>query len=221
MFSKFAWRMEENALAIYKLAYDKEITDELRRRFASDISFLEKEGFRYSSLHQEVIYPFSLVFFFPIYIAMRMGDEIIKIEPPLRISSFHITYASQADATYAYVYGLGCKFYTNFSDGTWLVSNTQLEVRNDKSVIILKYEPDMLPSTEVIWKRHQEKISELLAQGKYLNEQVSFNDWVRVEQRFDQGGMWSIIKTGLTWWAIVIAVLYWLINKVIALTGSG
>src|SRR5687768_16894861 len=99
-------------MAIYKLAYDKEISDELKRRFSSDVAILENEGFVSSSLHQEIIYPFSLLTFFPIYVLMRMGNEIIKIEPPLRISSFHLTFSSQRHATYAYVFGLGCKFYT-------------------------------------------------------------------------------------------------------------
>jgi hypothetical protein len=207
-------------LAIYKLAYDKEISDELRRRFAADISFLEREGFRSSSLHQEIIYPFSLLTFFPIYLAMRAGNEIIKIEPPLRISSFHLTFFSQTHATYAYVYGLGCKFYTNFSDGTWLVSNTALDV-NDKSVIVIKRNPEFTLTTEFVWKRHQEKIAEQEALGRQLNHHVSFEAWSKLDQRFDQSSLLSMMGIGLAWSAVMIVVLYWLISKLITLAGSG
>jgi hypothetical protein len=205
-------------VAIYKLAYDKEISDELRRRFAEDIAFLEREGFRSSSLHQEIIYPFSQLIFFPIYVAMRMGNEIIKIEFPFRISSFHLTFVSQTHATYAYVYGLGCKFYTNFSDGTWLVSNTSLDVKDDK-VIVFKANPEFTLTTEFVWKRHQEKISELESQGKHLNHNVSFEAWAKLDQRFDQSGLSTILKIGVIWCALVIGALYWLIRMLITLLG--
>jgi hypothetical protein len=207
-------------VAIYKLAYDKEISDELRRRFAEDIAFLEREGFRSSSLHQEIIYPFSVLTFFPIYLAMRAGNEIIKIEPPLRISSFHLLFTSQTHATYAYVYGLGCKFYTNFSDGTWLVSNTVLDV-NDKTVIVIKRNPEFTLTTEFVWQRHQEKISELEAQGKHKNQNVSFEAWAKLDQRFDQSSLSSMLGIGLTWSAVILLTLYWLISKLITLAGSG
>ena len=207
-------------MAIYKLAYDKEISDELRRRFAADITFLEREGFRSSSLHQEIIYPFSVLTFFPIYLAMRAGNEIIKIEPPLRISSFHIMFASQTHATYAYVYGLGCKFYTNFSDGTWLVSNTSLDI-DDQTVIVIKRNPEFTLTTEFVWKRHQDKISELQAQGKHLSQNVSFEAWAKLDQRFDQSSLSSMIGTGVIWSELVIWGLYWLISKLITFAGSG
>jgi hypothetical protein len=77
-------------LASYKLTYDKGIADELRKRFASEIAFLENEGFSSFSVHQELIYPFSLFTFFPVYLAMRAGNEIVQIESPFRITSFHI-----------------------------------------------------------------------------------------------------------------------------------
>ena len=207
-------------MAIYKLAYDREITDELRRRFASDIAIIENDGFKFFGLHQEILHPFSVLVYFPIFVAMRIGNEILKIESPLRISSFHILFASPTHATYAYVYGLGCKFYTNFSDGTWLVSNTQLEVKGDERVIVLKWDPE-ITSTDFIWKRHQEKVSELLAQGKLLNQRASFNTWVEIDRRFDQSGTWALIRSGLGWLAFVIGVLYCLISILATLAGSG
>jgi hypothetical protein len=202
-------------LVTYKLAYDTDISNELRRRFAQQIAILEKEGYRFSSLHQEIIHPFSVLIYFPIYMIMRLSNEIMKIEPPLRISSFHLMYVSPDHATHAYVYGLGSKFYTSFSDGTWLVSNTQLEVR-DGSVIVIKRDPD-ITSTDVLWKRHQEKISELLALGKHLNTQTSFDAWASFDQRFDRSGMLTMMKIGAVWIVTVVGVLYCLISTLITL----
>jgi hypothetical protein len=202
-------------LVTYKLAYDTDISNELRRRFASQIAILENEGFRYSSLHQEIIHPFSVLIYFPIYMIMRLSNEIMKIESPLRISSFHLMFTSPHHATHAYVYGLGSKFYTSFSDGTWLVSNTQLEAR-DESVIVIKRDPE-ITSTDILWKRHQEKISELLAQGKHLHPQISFDAWASFDQRFDRSGMLTMIRIGAVWMVTVVGVLYCLISTFIML----
>jgi hypothetical protein len=209
----------EKVLASYKLTYDKGIADELRKRFASEIAFLENEGFSSFSVHQELIYPFSLFTFFPVYLAMRAGNEIIQIESPFRITSFHIMYKSQTRATYAYIYGLGCKFYTNFTDGTWLVSNTNQKIKN-KAVIILKSDPK-LASTQQTWKRHKEKIAELEAKGKRLNHHISFDTWANLEQQFDQGSSSSMISVGLIWLVIVAWILYWLVSNVLLIADVG
>jgi hypothetical protein len=205
-------------LSSYKLAYDKSISDELKKRFASEITYLETEEFSSFSLHQEIIYPFSMLTFFPIYLAMRMSNEIIQIQSPLRITSFHLMYASQKYSTYAYVYGLGCKFYTNFTDGSWLVSNTHQKIKN-KAVAILKSDPEhTLP--DQIWKRHQEKISELETQGKHINPHISFDTWVKLEQQFDQGSLPSAIVSGFTWLLWLTWILYWLANKVLSIINA-
>jgi hypothetical protein len=209
----------EIILPSYKLAYDKSISDELKKRFASEITYLETEEFSSFSLHQEIIYPFSMLTFFPIYLAMRMGNEIIQIQSPLRITSFHLMYVSQKYSTYAYVYGLGCKFYTNFTDGSWLVSNTHQKIKN-KAVTILKSDPEhTLPNQ--IWKRHQEKISELEIQGKLVNPHISFDTWAKLEQQFDQGSLPSMIVSGLVWLLWLTWVLYWLVNKVLSIINAG
>jgi hypothetical protein len=209
----------EIILPSYKLAYDKSISDELKKRFASEIAYLETEEFSSFSLHQEIIHPFSLLTFFPIYLAMRMGNEIIQIQSPLRITSFHLMYASQKHSTYAYVYGLGCKFYTNFTDGSWLVSNTHQKIKN-KAVTILRGDPEHT-SPDQIWKRHQEKISELETQGKQINPHISFDAWVKLEQQFDQGGLPSMIATGFIWLLWLTWILYWLVNKVLSIVNVG
>lgn len=197
----------------YKLAYDKAIADTLKKRFAADLAAVENEGFSSFSLHQEIISPFSVLMFFPIYMAMRAGNEIMEIQSPLRITSYHLMYASRTYATYAYIYGLGCKFYTNFTDGTWLVSNTQQKIKN-KNVIILKRDTEQEP-TQHIWNRHQAKIAELEAQGKRLNQHISFDTWAQLEQQFDRSNLSSMITIGLIWLALVAWVLYWLVSNIL------
>ena len=135
---------------IYKQSYDKSISDELKRRFWKEVEILEHEGFRFFSLHKERIWPFSVILFFPVYVLMA-SNEYVRVEAPLRITSYHLMYVSKDAATFAYVYGLGCKFYTKFMDGTWLVSNTVQSIRDEK-VVVQKRE-DEAATTEQIWKK--------------------------------------------------------------------
>jgi hypothetical protein len=202
----------------FELSYDKAIADELRKRFASNIAVLENDGFIPFGLHQEIIYPFSVLIFFPVYLAMLLGGEVIRIQSPLRITSFHLMYASHDFATYAYLYGLGTKFYTNFTDGTWLVSNTALNTRNGK-VIVLKSDPE-LAHTRPIWERHRMKVLALEAEGRSLYQHLSFDHWAGVERQFDQGSLPSVIGMGLAWLAVVIGALYWLIGRLFILLSS-
>ena len=125
----------------YKQSYDKSISDNLKKRFQDNISVLEKQGFSYFSMHQEAIWPFSVIFLFPVYLMMA-ANEYVQIESPSRVTSYHLMYSSQEYSTIAYVYGMGCKFFTKFTDGTWVVSNTGQKIRDEK-ILILKPEPGM------------------------------------------------------------------------------
>ncbi|HEX5943214.1 MAG TPA: hypothetical protein VFY66_13100, partial [Anaerolineales bacterium] len=141
----------------YKQSYDKSISDELKRRFWKEVQVLEQEGFRFFSLHEETLWPFSVLLFFPVYVLMA-SNEYIRVKTPLRITSYHLIYVSKDDATFAYVYGLGCKFYTKFIDGTWFVSNTAQSIRDEK-VIVQKRDTEAA-TTEQVWKKHHTKVQE-------------------------------------------------------------
>src|SRR5574342_580423 len=120
----------------YKQSYEKSISDDLKKRFRNEVELLEREGFSLFGMHQETIWPFSVIFFFPVYFMMAR-NEYVRVKTPLRITSYHLMYVSKDHATFAYVHGLGCKFYTKFVDGTWFVSNTAQNI-HDERVVILK-----------------------------------------------------------------------------------
>ena len=201
----------------YKQSYDKSISDELKERYKTEIETLEKEGFSPFSLHQETIWPFSVLIFFPIYLIMKSNNEFVKIESPLRLTTYHLMFVSKSHSTYAYVYGLGCKFYTNFTDGTWLVSNTGQRVR-DKKVIVLARDYGTI-ATDKLWERHRAKIEEFQADGKRLNPHLSFEAWAGVENLFDRGNLMSIIWMGVVWLGFLSWVIYWLASKALGLIG--
>jgi hypothetical protein len=201
----------------YKQSYDKSISEGLKKRFWKEVQVLDREGFRFFSLHQERIWPFSVLLFFPVYVMMA-SKEHVRVEAPLRITSYHLMYVSKDEATFAYVYGLGCKFYTKFVDGTWLVSNTVQDLR-DESVVILMRESEAA-STDQVWKRHAAKIQEYQAKGLQLARRVSFGDWVEIESRFDRGNVTSVVSLGIVWLMLVAWAMYWIVMNGVSILAT-
>jgi len=192
----------------YNQSYEKSISDGLKERFRNEVNLLEREGFSYCGMHEETLWPFSVILFFPVYLMMA-SNEYVRVKTPLRIASYHLMYLSRDNATFAYVYGLGCKFYTKFMDGTWLVSNTAQNLRDEK-VVILKRDPKAAIPTEQVWRQHQMKVQEYQAKGMQLAIRVSFPDWVEIESRFDQSNIISVVSLGVIWMVMLIWAIYWL-----------
>ena len=194
----------------YKQSYDQSISDDLKKRFWKEVEVLEREGFRFFSLHQEAIWPFSVILFFPVYVLMASNEDV-RIEPPLRITSYHLLYISKDEATFAYVYGLGCKFYTRFMDGTWLVSNTAQSTRDEK--VIVQKRDEKATTTEQVLKHHYAKVQELQAKGLQLATRVSFDQWVEIESRFDQSNVISVVSLGIVWLMVLGWAIYWVVTN--------
>ena len=198
----------------YNQSYDQSISNDLKKRFWKEVEVLEREGFRFFSLHQERIWPFSLILFFPVYVLMA-SNEYVRIESPLRITSYHLMYVSKDEATFAYVYGLGCKFYTRFMDGTWLVSNTAQSIRDEK--VIVQKRDEQAVTTEQVFKNHQAKIQELQAKGLQLVTRASIVQWAEVESRFDQSNVISVVSLGIVWLMLLTCAIYWVVMNGISL----
>jgi hypothetical protein len=202
----------------YKQSFDLSITDDLKGRFSHEISMLEQLGFRFFGVHEEVIWPFSVVLFFPIYLIMA-ANEYTRIVSPLRIASYHIMYLSNNGSTFAYIYGLGVKFYTRFTNGVWLVTNTSQKL-DDPKVLIQPAEPGFT-SPEMLWAIHQEKVRELQARGLQLVPKQSFADWVGIESRFDGSNTSSALFMGFFWLAFATGMIFWIVKSIIGLFARG
>ena len=194
----------------YKQSYDQSISDDLKKKFWKEVEVLGQEGFRFFSLHQEVIWPFSVILFFPVYVLMASNEDV-RVERPLRITSYHLMYVSKDEATFAYVYGLGCKFYTRFTDGTWLVSNTAQSIRGEK--VIVQKRDEEATTTEQVLKHHYAKVQELQAKGMQLATRVSFDQWIEIESRFDQSNVISVMSLGIVWLVFLGWAIYWVVTN--------
>lgn len=195
-------------LFTYKKAYDKSISEDQKKRFWKEVQVLEQEGFRFFSLHQEIIWPFSVILFFPVYVLMASSEDV-RVERPLRITTYHLIYVSKDEATLAYMYGLGCKFYTRFMDGTWLVSNTAQSIRDEK--VIVQKRDEEAATTEQVLKNHLAKVQELQAKGLQLARRVSFDQWIEIESRFDQSNVISVVSLGIVWLIVLVWAIYWVV----------
>jgi len=140
---------------------------------------------------------------------MMASNEYVRVEPPLRITSYHLMYVSEDGATFVYVYGLGPKFYTKFMDGTWIVSNTAQSLRDEK--VIVQKRNDEAASTEQIWKKHNTKVQEYQAKGLQLDTRVSFRDWMELESRFDRSNVISVVSLGVIWLAFLLWIIRWVV----------
>ena len=194
----------------YKQSYDQSISDDLKKKFWKEVEVLGQEGFRFFSLHQEVIWPFSVILFFPVYVLMASNEDV-RVERPLRITSYHLMYVSKDEATFAYVYGLGCKFYTRFTDGTWIVSNTAQSIRGEK--VIVQKRDEEATTTEQVLKHHYAKVQELQAKGMQLATRVSFDQWIEIESRFDQSNVISVVSLGIVWLVFLGWAIYWVVTN--------
>ena len=195
---------------IYKQSYDKSISEDQKKRFWKEVQILEQEGFRFFSLHQEIIWPFSVILFFPVYVLMASSEDV-RVERPLRITTYHLIYVSKDEATLAYMYGLGCKFYTRFMDGTWLVSNTAQSIRDEK--VIVQKRDEEAATTEQVLKNHLAKVQELQAKGLQLARRVSFDQWIEIESRFDQSNVISVVSLGIVWLIVLVWAIYWIVTN--------
>lgn len=191
----------------YQQSNDKAITDDLKARHQNEIAVLEKAGFSFFSLHREIIWPFSVIFFFPIYLMMA-AREYTRIVSPLRITSYHLMYFSKEKSTLAYIYGLGCKFYSRFSDGTWLVSNTVQSIRDEK----IEVEVSALPVAPAL-ENHEIKIRQRIEGGKRLAAHVTFDSWAEVDGQFDRKNLVSLLSMGLVWMGILTWLVSWLLRN--------
>lgn len=194
----------------YNQSHDRSISEALKQRFRRDVVTLEDSGFRFFSMHQEVIWPFSVILFFPVYVMMAANEEV-RVESPLRITSYHLLYVSKDEATFAYVYGLGCKFYTKFTDGTWLVSNTAQKTQNEK-VVVQKRIQEGIPTGQVL-KSHDAKVRQLQASGLQPVTRLTFDDWVSIDSQFNQDNLISLASSGLVWWIIVLGIIYLVVTS--------
>jgi hypothetical protein len=167
---------------------DSRLQSRVRTRYTKDITALEMLGFRSLAYKLEAKGPFSALLYLPVLPLMLRAKEVLVFPYPLRLAVANALLVHSEPPTIADCMGLGVKLYTNFSDGTLLISSTLLShdalqgppVRNPTSRII---RTPPLASLKEAWQSHQSRITQLQAIGKTISTTKSFADYVDMSKR--------------------------------------
>jgi hypothetical protein len=156
---------------------------QLRMRNHFQIDELESLGFRYLCCYTESFSASRLMFLLPVLVVLDMqrGREMIRLRGG-RIHTHFMLLVSGDKTTFAHAFGLGVKFHTGFSDGTFLVTmNANAAIPDiDRPPMLKRYRKGSIADA---WADHQSAIQSLEAAGKRAVRQVSFHSFADMSQR--------------------------------------
>ncbi|MGB8253686.1 MAG: hypothetical protein WCF08_10770 [Anaerolineaceae bacterium] len=176
----------------------------IRNRYQWVITELQKNGFTYLLSYSETQFPFSLLLLTPIYFMMRNHSEIVRITSPLRVTAYYPLLVHHETGTIALINGLNTKFYSQFIDGTLIISvNSETKTLNDVETRLFK---TSFPGSEVTaWEKHLEWMNTFLKDGKHTNLSARFEEYCAMSIREEKTsildtliliGIWVFILLG-------------------------
>ncbi len=166
----------------YQQTTDFEVTARVRERYLSEINALKRIGFEEQCFYTEMLSPFSLLLFLPSFLLMRAHREVMHIRDPLRIAASYPLLIHRDSATYALIMGMGIKFYTQFIDGTGVITTSfPTQAIHDPIGQLYKYSGPA--SIELAWQSHQDQIGKLTAAGKQFAPQLNFEGYVEISKQ--------------------------------------
>jgi hypothetical protein len=164
--------------------------DKIRNRYRQEINVLKKVGFEELCFCGEVTRPLGCILFFPLFLFMFIKGEVVKIKRSWRLATHYPLLVAREHATFAILYGLGVKFYTNFTDGTALVSAnsgiTSPVIADEEK--FYKYRSSL--DIEAAWDFHRDKVSKFRSEGRQTRDTLCFEDYVEISTR--EGELFSL-----------------------------
>jgi hypothetical protein len=188
------------------------ITDQLvRNRYQRVIGELQEKGFVYYRSYSETQFPFSLLLLTQIYIMMRKQAEVIRIVSPLRVSAYYPLLLHRDTGSIALINGLNTKFYTQFTDGTLIISvNSQTKTILDVEEKV--YKASFPGSETAIWEKHLDWMAEFLKAGKQVKPSVGFEDYNAMSIHEDKSTLWETLGLIAGWLCTLYIVIRMLIS---------
>jgi hypothetical protein len=167
---------------------DAKLQSRVRIRYSSEIAALQGLGFRCLTFKLEARAPFSALLYLPVLPLMLRAKEVLVFPFPLRLAAANVLFVHSEPPSIASCMGLGVKFYTNFSDGSLLISSTLAShaVLQDPAVQspgskIIRTPP--VSALDQAWLLHQSRVAELQAIGKKSGSTASFADYINISER--------------------------------------
>jgi hypothetical protein len=177
----------------------------VRTRYQKTISALQDKGFDYLGSYSEAQFPFSLLVLTPIYWMMRSKREVTRISSPLRVTAYYPLLVHRETDSIALVNGLHSKFYTQFGDGTVIITvNAGTKNLFDTEKRIYKAS---FPGTEAqTWEKHQEWRAEFLKAGKEVKKSDEFDDYCDMSIRENKTFETDVLLLAAAWVSIIMVL---------------
>jgi hypothetical protein len=156
------------ATAIQEIYKDK-VEFRLRQRYADEIETLKELGFTHLTYVREINFPLSALVLGWVLPLMSFRRELYTVEGLLRLVTFNPVMFAPVECTYAEIFNLGVQFFTQFTDGTLLISaNYPNTTITDYARRFYKYHPPLDEETLSIqeaFERHQQRSTDFQVSG--------------------------------------------------------
>ncbi len=171
---------------------DSKLQSRVRARYNTDIAALEALGFRRLTFKLETRAPLSALIYLPLLPLMLRAKEVLVFPFPLRLAAANVLFVHAEPSSIASCMGLGIKLYTNFSDGSLLISSTvqyhaalQEPALQKPTLQIIRTPPRN--TVNDAWLSHKSRVAELEAIGNKICGTSSFADYVEISEREEAG----------------------------------
>jgi hypothetical protein len=170
---------------------DDKLQQRVRERYGEEITALQALGFRQLAFRLEAKGPFSALMYLPVLPLMRRAKEVLVFRFPLKLALANVLFVNSEPPTIADCMGMGVKFYTRFSDESFLISST---LRSHTAFRELDMQPANFrvlrnpPCSTMAeaWSAHRRRVSEIEVDGKRVESTGSFSDYVELSNREEQ-----------------------------------
>lgn len=156
-----------------------EFEQRIRTKYQAETSALTDLGFYHLFFAGDDISIFRLLLIFPIMVIFSMGRKGVPMTvQDGRLRTGNPVFISRDKTTFAHPNSFGVTFHTAFQDKTLLVSKNFGDDSRYKSEIVGNSRPGA--SIGATWAAHQERLQALIAEGRRIDGQSSFQAYAEI-----------------------------------------
>jgi hypothetical protein len=154
----------------------------LRTRYQAATAELTSLDFDHLCSYGETFSAFRLLLVLPAIVVLSMwrNREVVRLYEGNRIQACYPLLIAKDKSTYADVNGDGVKFYTAFTDGSFLVSATYVACTLENPKITRHCR---VAGIREIWNEHRSTIEAFEASGRRVNRRIDFQTFVDMSHR--------------------------------------
>ena len=154
--------------------FSPEFEQRARKRYQAEMALLTNMGFDMAFFAGDSTSVFRMLLILPAIIVfqMRRGGVPMTVQNGTRLLTGNPVFISRDKSAYAHPNSLGFTFHTGFQDGTVLVSKNFGDGSGYIPAIVCN--TCLAASASNTWAAHQKRMEELVAEGRRVDLQTSF-----------------------------------------------